>query len=80
MARKKISDKIHAADEDTDKQINLPFNKVVAMEHLGAQIPRELGGRLRRAALTQKENSQRPWIIKHIVAEAVAEWCDKRGF
>jgi len=79
MARKKISDKIHAADEDTDKQISVQISNV-AMEYLGAQIPRELGGRLRRAALTQKENGRRPWVIKKIVAEAVAEWCDRRGF
>ena len=73
MARSKISGKIHAADEDTDKQI-------VPMEHLGAQIPGLLGGRLRRAALTQKENGHRPWVIKKIVAEAVAEWCERRGY
>ena len=79
MARKKISDKIHAADEDTDKQISVQTNNV-AMEYLGAQIPKVLGGRLRRGALTQKENGQRPWIIKEIVAEAVAEWCEKRGY
>jgi len=80
MARKKIIHKIHAADEDTDKQISIQSNTNVAMEYLGAQIPRELGGRLRRAALTQKENGQGPWVIKKIVAEAVAEWCERRGY
>ena len=80
MARKKITDKIHAADEDTEQQINTQSHKVVELEYLGAQIPKELGNRLRRAALNHKENRERPWLIKEITVEAFGEWLDKRGF
>jgi len=77
--RRKITDKIKEIDKDAEKQRNKQSGHV-PMEYLGAQISRELGGRVRRAALTQKENAQRPCVIKDIVAEALVDWLDKRGF
>lgn len=77
--RKKITDKIHDADKDAEKQINKQIGHV-PMEYIGAQIPKELGGRVRRAALTNKENDQRPSIMRDIVRDALEMWLDAKGF
>ena len=49
-------------------------------EQLGVRIPRDLINRLRIAAAMRKAQRATPHSQAEIVAEAVAEWCEKRGF
>ena len=64
MARKKINKKSREQE----------------FEQLGVRIPRELINRLRIVAATRKAQRATPHSQAEIVAEAVAEWCEKRGY
>ncbi len=49
-------------------------------EQLGVRIPRDLINRLRIAAATRKAQRATPHSQAEIVAEAVTEWLDRKGF